>query len=115
MSMRIVFSLTLTLGLISMAHAEPDPRHQSVEALGNLNGVALSCRYFDQVKHIKQALIQVLPKRRELGKLFDDQTNTAFRTFVNSGEACPSPAEFSDRVGKAEQELQRVFAPKQNP
>lgn len=82
----------------------------AVEELGRLNGIALNCRYFDQVKRIKQMLIDNLPKRRELGQVFEEKTDASFKEFIQSGAACPSPAAFAGDVGKAGDELARVFA-----
>lgn len=106
--------LLFLLSLPGVLSADPVDKAglQAVEALGRLNGVALSCRYFDQVKRIKQILIDNLPKRRELGQLFEDTTNASFKEFIGSGAACPSPVAFTEDVGTAREELQKAFAAK---
>ncbi len=88
-----------------------DVRQQTVQRMGELNGVALACRYFDQTRRIKRILIDHLPKERVLGQLFDDVTNASFLKFINGGEPCPSPATFSGQVDQAEKELIRAYDP----
>ena len=96
---------------MSQAWAEiPPEQYQLVSRMGDLNGVALSCRYFQQTKKIKAGLIESLPKSRELGQVFDDKTNESFLAFVQSKSSCPSPTEFAVEVDKALEALSAGFA-----
>ncbi len=104
----IVLSL-LMMG--SLPAVEPGSgRMQALERMGELNGVALACGYFEQTRRIKEALIEYLPKRRELGQKFDDDTNAAFLEFHGSGRPCPSPAQFEAEVDEAVKALAGAYA-----
>ncbi|WP_456445718.1 hypothetical protein [Thiolapillus sp.] len=107
----VVTLLLFVLALPANVSAEsPEQKgYQAVKELGRLNGIALNCRYFDQAKRIKQMLITSLPKRRELGQLFEDETDASFKSFIQSGAACPSPAAFGAEVDKAGAALARIF------
>ena len=99
----------LALPAAVSAESSEQEGYQAVEELGRLNGIALNCRYFDQVKRIKQMLIASLPKRRELGQLFEDETDASFKSFIQSGAACPSPVAFGEEVDKAGAALAKNF------
>lgn len=103
-----LFLLT-TLSIPAFAGDGAEARHEALAQMGELNGVALACRYFDQTKRIKRALIEGLPKQRKLGQAFDDQTNESFIAFVKSGRSCPSPALFSEDVDRAIEALERAY------
>ncbi len=91
------------------AVADDAAGREAVEAMGRLNGIALACRYFDQTRRIKEILIDTLPKRRELGQLFDDSTNASFLEFHRSGRPCPSPALFEEQVEKGAGRLRHLY------
>ena len=61
-----------------------DPRHQAVKDLGTLNGVALQCRYLDEVRRMKQAVVANAPKQRSFGLAFDEATNQSFLAFIRA-------------------------------
>ncbi|HID44530.1 MAG TPA: hypothetical protein EYP34_02075 [Chromatiaceae bacterium] len=107
-------ALCLFALFVSPAGAAPleDSQIQVVKEMGSLNGVALHCRYFEQVKRIKQILIDSLPKQRELGQVFEDETNASFLRFSKSGKPCPSPAEFAVHVAEAGEMLEQTFSVK---
>jgi hypothetical protein len=90
--------------------AETEVQHATIARLGELNGVALQCRYFDQTQRIKQTLVANLPKRRELGLLFEDATNRSFMTFMQHDETCPGPAAFVGQVDSAVNDLEAAFS-----
>lgn len=100
----LLFTLTGAAGV----HAAEDDFH-TIKRMGQLNGVALSCRYFDETRRIKKALIQSLPKRRVYGKAFEDATNTSYLAFIESRAACPAVGEFTADVDVATQELNMAF------
>ncbi|WP_456372733.1 hypothetical protein [Thiolapillus sp.] len=108
----IPFSLlALILPLLAQAAPLDKAGLAAVEELGRLNGIALNCRYFDQVRNIKQTLIDRLPKRRELGQIFEQKTDESFKAFIQSGSACPSPATFAAEVDKATHTLAEIYPP----
>jgi len=114
MSNRFLSASAIALLLFSgVSFAQPgEAQIDSIRALGDLNGVALQCRYLEQTRKMKQALIETLPKRQELGQLFDDRSNTAFLAFIESKSACPSPAEFEGKVDSAIESLKQNYASK---
>jgi hypothetical protein len=89
--------------------AVADPRYATVEALGALNGVALHCRYLDQVSRMKAAVVDNAPKERSFGLAFDESTHEAFLAFIQRGATCPGKAGFSGQVETAIIELRRAF------
>ena len=105
------FSLLLLLSVWALsAFANNDPRYQAVEALGKLNGVALQCRYIDQVRTMKAALVTNAPKERSFGLLFDQATNDAFLAFIKNNSACPTHDEMIRAVEHQVQDVAKAFA-----
>ncbi|RLW57751.1 MAG: hypothetical protein B6D70_14425, partial [gamma proteobacterium symbiont of Stewartia floridana] len=86
---RILMLLCILLGVVRV-EAASDDQLAAIRALGSLNGVALHCGRLDQTQRIKQVLVRTLPKQRQLGELFDYQTNKSFMAFINDGRVCPS-------------------------
>jgi hypothetical protein len=111
--MRFSFSIgVFCLGVLfaQSVRAETADQHAAITMLGELNGVALQCRYFEQVQRIKHTLVANLPKRRELGLLFEEATNTSFLAFMQRDEACPGSADFVSQVDSAVDRLETAFA-----
>ena len=102
-------SLMLLLAAPAVHSADDAARHQAVADLGRLNGVALNCRYLDQVRIMKAAVVDNAPKQRSYGLMFDEATNEAFLDMIQSAQPCPGPAGFSEQVQSAVMELQRIF------
>lgn len=96
--------------VIAAAPASADPRYEAVEALGALNGVALHCKYLDQVSRMKEAVIDNAPKERSFGLAFDDATNKAFLSMIEQVMACPSKSRFTADVEAAIRDLEQAFA-----
>lgn len=100
------------LGVL-LAHpvfADAEDQHAAITRLGELNGVALQCRYFEQMQRIKQTLVVNLPKKRELGLLFEDATNRSFLAFMQQDETCPGSADFVSQIDSAVSDLEAAFA-----
>lgn len=107
--------LTLCLGLsimvaITAPVAAEDARYQAIDALGELNGLALQCKYVDQVRRMKAAVVDNAPKERSFGLAFDQATNRAFLEFNRAGGSCPGPDPMARRVDAAIEHLRSVFA-----
>jgi len=104
----------LAFPLLLLAHtslfAVNDDQLQAIRALGELNGVALHCKALSETRRIKQALVLNLPKRRQLGELFDYETNKSYMAFIERNASCPSAAELSQRVDEALKVLEAAFA-----
>lgn len=107
---KILLALSVLLLWATVQAADfTDQQNQSIEQMGSLNGTALSCRYFDQVKHIKKALVQALPKRRELGRQFEAVTDETYRGFLTNKTPCPSAEAFTKEVEAGIQQLNQAF------
>lgn len=111
--MRSRFLLLGVLPLLAaVARGDGDmvTRYAAIDALGRLNGVALQCRYIDQVRRMKAAVIEAAPKERSFGLAFDQATNRAFLAFIKQDRRCPGQAGFEQRVAERIEDLRRVFA-----
>lgn len=92
------------------ASAISDAQYRAIQDLGALNGVALHCKYLDQTRKMKRALILALPKRRVLGQAFEFATNDAFLEFIENEDECPESADFTARVDRQIETLQAAFS-----
>lgn len=101
--------LVLTLSTLAVA-ANDDPRYAAVEGLGALNGVALQCKYLDQVRRMKAAVVAYAPKERSFGLAFDQATNEAFLAFARNNEACPTHDGLEREVGHQIDRMATAFA-----
>ncbi len=107
-----VVVISLVTGLLPTASvlAETDAQFAAIAHLGDLNGVALHCRFLDQTERMKAGLVEILPKKRQLGEYFDVHTNMAFMDFIGKHASCPDRGDFSRRVGEALQVLRVEFS-----
>ena len=90
-------------------YAQDDPKLTTIKRLGELNGVALHCKLLAETQRIKRSLIRNLPKRRQLGELFDLETNRSFMNFMQNNDSCPSAAVFQQQVDAAISELEEAY------
>ena len=102
--------LAALIPLSAIAASDADPRYAAVNAPGRLNGVALQCKYIDQVRHMKAAVVASAPKERSYGLAFDEATNEAFLAFIQDDAPCPSHAELARRVGHKVDAMNAAFA-----
>lgn len=107
---RLCLALSLLSAAAVPALADQDARYAAVEALGEINGVALNCRYVDQVRRMKSAVVDNVPKERSFGLAFDEATNRAFLAFIREARECPGPAEMERRVDQGIDQLRSTFA-----
>jgi protein SCO1 len=88
----MIVSLLALLLFVGNARADSNtaPLAASVQALGHLNGQALSCGHKEVAARIKQIMITRVPKTRELGEVFERATT---ESFLGQGKsACPGNA-----------------------
>ena len=104
--------ICLSLLISAVAVSDEDPRYQAVTGLGELNGVALQCKYLDQVRRMKAAVVASAPKERSYGLAFDQATNDAFLAFIRNQEACPSHDRLERLVGHQIDSMATAFAAK---
>jgi hypothetical protein len=91
------------------APSSDEVRHQAVQELGRLNGVALHCKYLDQVRAMKEAVVANAPKQRSYGLAFDEATNDAFLATLRERRPCPGHGGFSAQVAAAIEALRDLF------
>ncbi len=109
------YILLLSAGLALMLFKATDAAAQSSEqlaaitALGSLNGIALHCNALSETQRIKRELVATLPKRRQLGELFDYETNRSFMAFIEKNDTCPSPQSLAQQVDEALGRLQSLY------
>jgi len=108
----ILLALFLLVTFISPVQAQgySDEQLESIRQLGSLNGVALNCRFVEETRRMKKALVMALPKRRQLGELFDTETNDSFLEFIEQRRECPLEAALSQQVDQAIIDLDKAFA-----
>ena len=92
----MIVSLLALLLFVGNARADsPADTHANqlatnVQALGRLNGQALSCGHKEVAARIKEVMITRVPKTRELGETFERATTDSF---LGQGKAaCPGNA-----------------------
>lgn len=108
LSLSLISLLVLMLQPVYSAPAS-DTQLQAIGRMGELNGIALQCRFVDQVRRIKQALIERLPKQRALGAWFEQKTDESFTNFMKRGGQCPGLLEFEKDLDQATRQLNQAF------
>lgn len=104
----ISFLFTVFSSLVQ-AQGYSEDQFESIRQLGRLNGVALNCQFLSETRRMKKALVLTLPKRRQLGELFDTETNNAFLQFIEEKRECPAEGELSAQVDDAIMALDKAF------
>ena len=84
-------SLLLMLTLPALAQTKPltEAQYGTIKALGELNAVALHCKYINETRRMKKSLVLTLPKVRQFGEAFDIETNKAFWLLCKKNPAAP--------------------------
>ena len=93
----------------TLVQAQEDPKFATIARLGELNGIALHCKALVETQRMKRALVANLPKRRQLGELFDQETHNSFMRFIQENDSCPSVAELQQQVDVAISELEKAY------
>jgi hypothetical protein len=104
--------ITLLVSTVVQAEGITELQFSAIKKMGELNGVALNCRFLAETQRMKKALVLALPKRRQFGEVFDTETNTAFLSFIENKLDCPKEAVLSNEVDDAIINLDTVFADK---
>lgn len=113
--MKFIFSTlaALLLGLSALPALAadavvPNAGIAAIEALGKVNGMALACQQLVIVTRARNAVINIAPKTRDNGELFENATNAAFLE-QGKGAACPDTASFVAALDEAEKKLRTAF------
>jgi len=94
---------------LSSVSAATESQLAVISTLGELNGIALQCRYTEQMQRIKQQLVLLLPKQRALGEWFELSTHDSFMQFMNKNSSCPGSQDFIQQVDLAISKLGSEF------
>ncbi len=108
-NMKLLVILIVALSGVSSAHAATENQLNAIAKMGELNGVALHCRYMDQMQRIKMTLVLHLPKQRELGDWFESTTSSSFMDFMAKDSACPGALPFIEQVDAAVKGIETTF------
>lgn len=93
----------------SSARAATQSELDAISTMGELNGIALQCRYIEQMRRIKLSLVMHLPKQRELGDWFEHTTNNSFMDFMRKDAQCPTLQQFDEQLDAAIKEIAVTF------
>ncbi len=104
-----ITSILLLLLLSTAAHAVSEAQFDAVKAVGNLNGIALNCKYLDETRRMKRSIVSTVPKIRIIGEAFDQSTNDAFLAMIAAKKPCPSEHTLSLQVDRAIEGLEQAF------
>jgi hypothetical protein len=104
------FTLLLLASTSGWGQSRQDAQWAAIRQLGDLNGVALHCAARAETRRMKQALIRWLPRRRQLGELFDLQSNQAYLDFIKQQSRCPAGADLHAQVSAAIGALATAYA-----
>lgn len=104
----ILVAMSLAMG-VAVARADEQSRYAALASLGELNGIALQCKYLDQVRRMKAAVVANAPKERSFGLAFDEATNKSFLAFIRQQRPCPGHAGFDIQVGERMATVEQVF------
>lgn len=104
----LVLTIT-TIFWLSPVQAATENQLSAISAMGELNGVALQCRYIEQMQRIKMTLVLHLPKQRELGDWFEVTTSKSYMDFMNKGLPCPDSQLFVAQVDEAIKKIEISF------
>jgi hypothetical protein len=106
----IIFLLLAGGGAMASSAAVDEAQYEAVRGLGALNGTALQCGRFDEVRRMKKAMVEALPKRRALGQVYENATNESFLRFAEQGSDCPGKADLKQRIDTAIGALRKAFS-----
>ena len=88
-----VFLLLLIAGTGPVI-ADDEPRFAALASLGKLNGIALQCKYLDQMRRMKA---------------FDQATNDSFLAYAKANRRCPGQAGFETKVSEHIAAVRQAF------
>ncbi len=106
--------MLLLLGMICLplaSHAAELPADAGladVQALGRLNGLALSCSMMDVASQIKKVMVQYAPKSGSHGQAFEQATNEAYLARSRGEADCPDKIQTVSQVEDRARALQAL-------
>jgi hypothetical protein len=85
------------------------PGEAALSALGQLNGQSLACKQEALSARTRQIVIDVVPKERPLGEIFEQATSAAFLKQGTDGLSCPDSKTLSAQIEAQEKVLKLRF------
>ena len=108
------FLATLSVLLVTLLTARTgnaiSQEEEALRKLGAVNGLALYCKSLKQVRIIKKAIIRGVPKIRDYGEDFEEETNAAYLDAVSRQLPCPDATQLESDVTNAVAHMTEVFA-----
>ncbi len=108
-SIKVFHRFFIFLLIYSMSATASDKQLDAVANMGELNGIALHCRYLDEVKQIKSILIRTLPQQRKYGEVFERTTNDSFMQVMKEKTKCPTQEFLKQQISLGQIKLESVF------
>ena len=106
---RSLSTLALTLFSLGAAPAfAADAATTAIQAIGQVNGMALACQQPAISSRARNAFATTAPKTRENGEIFEAASSKAYLE-QGKGAPCPDAPTFSRLLEAGEQGLQSAF------
>ena len=106
-----VSALLISLAWISSPAFAEAPSSEPLAAigeLGKLNGIALACGKTALTTRLRDIIVTVAPKSREIGETYEQASNAAFLA-QGRGQACPDGRTLAKRIEAAEARLKAAY------
>lgn len=81
----------------------------AMSELGRLNGIALACQQPALTARLREIVITVAPKEREIGEQFEQATNQSFLAQGQKAQPCPDGKALATQIDAAEISLKQAF------
>lgn len=93
-------------------HAEPArPLAATVAELGRLNGIALACQQPALSARLRELLLDIAPREREIGEQFEQATSEAYLASGSADGNCPDGRSLASAIARLENELPAAKRP----
>ena len=94
--------------LPALADQPPAEPLAAVSELGRLNGIALACGQTALATRLRDIVVAVAPKSREVGEAYEQAGNAAFLA-QGRGQACPDGRSLASSIEAAERRLKAAY------
>lgn len=106
----LIAAAVILTGLSGPARAGQETAlSQSVSRLGELNGIALACKQGALAVRLREVMIEMAPKQRDVGEDFENATNASFLAFGQAGQQCPDGRTLAGQIDSATAALKHAI------
>lgn len=112
LQMRSMLAVSLGWCLLLPAAGAADVANELavVSDLGRLNGIALACRQPALSTRLRDMVINMAPKERQVGEVFEQATSTAYLAQGRpDATACPDSRELASHIEAGEAALKKQY------